>query len=83
MMKLVRKYLLGREMKMIGKENITDYLTDVAEILEEQMFYEYDRGVMIILCKPLKEFIVKYDYYENRRIKRAFLAKIKRNVVKK
>lgn len=31
----------------------------------------------------LKELLVKYDYYENRRIKRAILSKIKRNVVKK
>lgn len=62
-MKLKRKYLLVREMKMIGKENITDYIADVVT--------------------KLKELLVKYDYYENRRIKRAILSKIKRNVVKK
>ena len=80
-MKLKRKYLLVRCLRMIGKENITDYLTDVAKILDE--FNKHDRGVMLILCKPIKEFLVKYDYYENRRIKRAFLSKIKRDEVKK
>lgn len=63
---------------ILTKENVAEHISRTAMIICEQEPFEV-RHFMVppYVIKLMKEFLCRYDYYENRRIKRRILSKIR------